>query len=119
LNKNFFKIDKEIQKQKHDTWATDALEIVAQGANTMMIVLIILSVIVHLLSSNKRSSIFMVIMTSALQLVMYQALLNYNLPSNLTSFSGTLIPTVNFDILENGIDWEKQRIIRFNLEQHE
>ena len=50
--------------------------------------------------------------------MLFQAILKFNLPVNLSDFIRILIPTVGFDILDNIIDWEDMEFIHFDYNFH-
>ena len=58
-------------------------------------------------------------MMRTLQLVLFQALFKFNIPANLQYVISIILPIVSFDLLENIIDWEDnkiQNIMQFDFE---
>jgi len=61
----------------------------------------------------------MQMMMQTMQLVLYVAMLKFNLPPNLNNFISVFLNTVGFDILGQFVDWKEQTLLIFNFERNQ
>ena len=87
--------------------------------NRFTILLLVISLVTSFQSRNYLTSAIMKLMIHNMQLILYLAILQFNLPSNLTSFNKVFVSTISYDILDTIIDWERQDVLDFDYERHQ
>jgi len=83
------------------------MEIIGDKINTLSIIILVGSLAVNMFNVGDQSQKLMLLMTQTMQLILFTATFQINLPANLISFMAIYVPTVSFDILEQVIDWSK------------
>jgi len=87
-----------------------------------MAVLISLSVIVTMIGSSEESRRKMINMMISLQFIVFQSIMRFNIPGNLSSFIEQIMSMVGLDVLDLLVDWEEQpgaSLMKFDFERHE
>ena len=100
----------------NDGGKTQAFVDSQNNLKSLMMFFLVFSIILSIISQSKQAIRAYFILIRTLQLIMHLPLLQINFPANVMTFIQILIPTLNFDILETWLDWEKFNIIKFDFE---
>lgn len=94
-------------------------EIKTDDLNSMMLILLIVSIVLYVITSGGRAMKFMFIMVRALQIIMHLPLIQVLFPANIMMIIKALFPTIGFDIMDSVLEWEDQSLVEFNFKQHD
>ena len=79
-----------------------------------MYFLFALSILIHFLAKFDNSARVMFILIRALQLVIHMALISVIFQANLMNFFEIIIPIVQFDFIDEYLDWDRLKFLKFD-----